>query len=82
MTLHTYMSNWQYPHLKHKWQPWFAWRPVRLTYTGKRIWLERIYRRAQYKTYATYDDWQRWEYGTLLDVLASDTNPRHQGRLW
>lgn len=62
----------------HSWNSWFAWRPVRLTHSQRWVWLRTIYRRAQYKTYVTYDDWQRWEYGTIFEVLGSDTKPQHQ----
>lgn len=49
-----------------QWQKWFAWRPVRLN--GKWIWLKWVYR---YRTnnYVDYDDWARYEYGNILNVL-------------
>lgn len=62
----------------HQWAPWFAWRPVRLTHTGRKVWLKRIYRRAQYKTYTTWDDRQQYEYGTILCVLRLPPDPQHQ----
>ena len=31
------------------WQPWFAWRPVRLYMTGQLAWLRRVYRRSVVK---------------------------------
>jgi hypothetical protein len=31
------------------WQPWFAWRPVRLYMTGGYVWLRRIHRRGVMK---------------------------------
>ena len=65
---------------KHSWHTWYAWRPVRLTITGRWVWMRKIYRRALYKTYATYDEWQQYEYGTILDVLGSDIKPPYQGR--
>lgn len=49
-----------------KWKPWFAWRPVKIH--GKRIWLKVIYRRC-INTYVDMDDWSRYEYGTLFDVI-------------
>lgn len=61
----------------HQWNSWFAWRPV-TTLSGKRIWLKSIYRRANYKTYVTMDDWQRWEYGDVFDVLRAPPWPQHQ----
>ena len=64
--------------LKHQWNSWFAWRPVTLTYSNRRVWLCTIYRRAMYKTYTTHDDYQRWEYGTVFDVLGHDTKPQRQ----
>jgi hypothetical protein len=51
------------------WKPWFAWRPVKIH--GKYVWLERIYRRC-INTYVDMDDWTRYEYGTLFDVLKGD----------
>jgi hypothetical protein len=32
------------------WEPWFAWRPVKLYMTGHYAWLRRIYRRTVVKT--------------------------------
>ena len=49
------------------WVKWFAWRPVKVH--GKVKWLRQVYRREIPKTYATYDDWTRYEYGTLFDVI-------------
>jgi len=48
------------------WHKWFAWRPVKVH--GKRVWLRNVYRRC-INTYVDYDDWSRYEYGTLFDVL-------------
>jgi hypothetical protein len=50
------------------WQPWFAWRPVKVH--GKQVWLKTIYRRC-INTYVDYDDWKHYEYGTVFDVLKS-----------
>lgn len=63
---------------RHLWHEWWAWRPVQYTGSKQWVWLRGIYRRALYKTYATYDDWQKWEYGTVLDVLGSISEPAHQ----
>jgi hypothetical protein len=57
------------PKNPNPWQPWFAWRPVKVD--GKWAWFERVYRRPIPKTYVTMDDWTQYEYGTLFDVLAS-----------
>ncbi len=48
------------------WEKWFAWHPVRVH--GKPVWLKTIYRR-HVTTYVDFDDWSRYEYGTLFDVL-------------
>lgn len=48
------------------WKPWFAWRPV--TVKDKRVWLKKIYRR-KINTYVDMEDWSRYEYGTIFDVL-------------
>jgi hypothetical protein len=63
---------------KHQWAKWFAWYPVTLTYTGRRVWLQRVYRRAQYKTYSTWDQRQKYEYGTILCVLMLPPDPEKQ----
>jgi hypothetical protein len=52
------------------WQLWFAWRPVK-TLGGERIWSKRIYRRS-INSYVDFDNWQRYEYGTLFDVLKNE----------
>ena len=31
------------------WQPWFAWRPVRLYMTGRLAWFRRVHRRCVVK---------------------------------
>ena len=48
------------------WKPWFAWRPVKLK--GKRVWMKKIYRRS-INTYVDMDDWTRYEYGDIFDVI-------------
>ena len=63
---------------RHQWAKWFAWRPVRLTRTGRRVWLAWIYRRAMYKTYSTIDEYQKYEYGTILCVLQLPPDPGKQ----
>jgi hypothetical protein len=53
--------------IKLPWHKWFAWYPVRVH--GKYTWLKIVYRRSIH-SYADLDDWQRYEYGTLFDVIA------------
>ena len=53
----------------HEWEPWFAWRPVKIH--GRRVWLKPIYRRC-INTYYDMDDWLKWEYGDLFDVLKDN----------
>lgn len=65
---------------KHNWTSWFAWRPVRLTASNRVVWLQQIYRRAQYKTYVTLDDWQHYEYADILGVIKAPPQPHYQGR--
>lgn len=43
------------------WYKWFAWYPVRVN-DNECIWLEVVERREIEKTYATYDDWTRYDY--------------------
>jgi hypothetical protein len=50
------------------WTKWFAWRPV--TVHGNCVWLKTVYRRC-INTYVDMDDWNRYEYGTIFDVLKS-----------
>ena len=57
------------------WKPWFAWRPVRML-NGQLTWGRRIYRRAYEKTYVNHDDWTRYQYGSLLDVIANPDQPQ------
>lgn len=51
------------------WQQWFAWHPVKIH--GKRVWFTTIYRRC-INTYVDFDDWSRYEYGTLFDVIKGE----------
>ena len=48
------------------WKPWFAWRPVKIK--NKRIWMKKVYRRC-INTYVDHDNWKRYEYGDMFDVL-------------
>jgi hypothetical protein len=52
------------------WKLWFAWRPVKLL-DGDRVWCKRIYRRS-INTYVDNEDWRRYEYGTLFNVLKNE----------
>ena len=51
------------------WEPWFAWYPVQVH--GERVWLTTVYRRCV-NTYADMDNWTRYEYGTVFDVLKNE----------
>ena len=48
------------------WKPWFAWRPVKVN--GKKVWMKKVYRRC-INTYVDHDDWRRYQYGDMFDVL-------------
>jgi hypothetical protein len=48
------------------WKPWFAWRPVKIN--GEYVWMTKVFRRC-INTYVDMDNWERYEYGTLFDVL-------------
>lgn len=52
---------------KDLWHEWFAWRPVKVH--GKRVWLKRVFRRRPAHWSVEFDDWKRYEYGTIFDVL-------------
>ena len=55
------------------WEQWFAWRPVRVN--GKFKWMKKVFRREIPKDYSNYDDWTRYEYGTVFDAIRdSGTN--------
>ena len=49
------------------WEKWFAWYPVKVN--SNYTWLKTVYRRC-INAYADMDDWTRYEYGTLFDVIA------------
>ena len=55
---------------KSSWEPWFAWKPVD-TVSNKRVWFKKIYRRVV-NTYVDYDDWKRYEYGDMFDILKEE----------
>ena len=48
------------------WKPWFAWHPVKVH--GKRVWCKTVYRRC-IDTYVDMDNWERYEYGNIFDVI-------------
>jgi hypothetical protein len=52
------------------WKLWFAWRPVK-TKSGQQVWGKRVYRRC-INTYVDHDDWRRYEYADIFDVLGED----------
>ena len=52
--------------VKAPWKQWFAWYPVKVH--GKHVWLKTVYRRW-INTYVDMDDWTRYEYGTVFDIL-------------
>jgi hypothetical protein len=60
-------ENWYRKRTVGPWEQWFAWRPVKVH--GKRTWLKTVYRRI-INTYVDMDDWARYEYGTIFDVLT------------
>lgn len=54
---------------KYKWEPWFAWHPVKVH--GKRKWMTKVWRkvtmvREDMNIYATY------EYGNMFDVIKGE----------
>jgi hypothetical protein len=52
--------------VKGAWQKWFAWHPVKIH--GRRAWMTTVYRRT-IDTYVDTNVWQRYEYGTIFDLL-------------
>jgi hypothetical protein len=53
----------------HKWEPWYAWRPVQDIH-GQWHCFKEIYRLPG-NTYVDHDDWRWYYYGTILDVLEN-----------
>jgi hypothetical protein len=49
------------------WKSWYAWRPVQLH--GEWVWFEWVFRRC-INTYVDMDNWKRYEYGNIFDVLG------------
>lgn len=62
MSIYTNTDNFFLPGPIMPWVGCFAWRPVILTRTGKRVWLKRIYKRFNINHNSI-------EYGDLFDVL-------------
>ena len=52
------------------WKKWFAWRPVKIR--DKRVWMRKIYRRS-INTYVDQDNWTRYEYGDIFDVIKTES---------
>lgn len=52
------------------WKKWFAWRPVKIR--DKRVWMKKIYRRS-INTYVDQDNWTRYEYGDIFDVIKTES---------
>lgn len=49
------------------WEKWFSWYPVKVN--GNYTWFKTVYRRCL-NTYVDMDDWSRYEYGTIFDVIT------------
>lgn len=59
--------NWYRKRTVSLWKKWFAWHPVKVH--GQRTWFKTVYRR-KINTYVDMDNWARYEYGTIFDVLT------------
>ena len=55
--------------IKGAWQKWFAWYPVKIQ--GRRAWMTTVYRRT-IDTYVDTNVWQRYEYGTIFDLIKGE----------
>ena len=51
------------------WKSWYAWRPIKLH--GEWVWFEWVFRR-KINTYVDMDNWSRYEYGNIFDVIKGD----------
>ena len=53
----------------HKWEQWYAWRPVKDVHG---VWhcFKNVYR-LRGNTYVDREDWAWYHYGTIFDVLQS-----------
>ena len=54
----------------HKWESWYAWKPVKDIH-GQWHWLSKIYR-LHGNTYVDHDNWNWYHYGTVFDVLKAN----------
>lgn len=52
----------------HKWETWYAWRPVKDIH-GVWHWGKDIYR-LRGNTFVDHDNWSWYHYGTVFDVLS------------
>jgi len=57
-------------HKKIYWKQWFAWRPVQVH--GRWTWFKTVYRYRTNDDYVHHDDWARYSYGNILDVLRKN----------
>lgn len=55
---------------RESWIKKFAWLPV-TTISGERVWLKEVYCR-RVPTFVNYDDLNRYEYGTIFDVMKDN----------
>jgi hypothetical protein len=55
--------------VKGAWQKWFAWHPVKIQ--GRHAWMTTVYRRT-IDTYVDTPVWQRYEYGTIFDLIKGE----------
>lgn len=68
--------KWQRPTVEqllkegHKWEEWYAWRPVRDIH-GQWHWRKPVYRILG-NTYVDQEDRRWYHYGTVFDVLKND----------
>jgi hypothetical protein len=51
---------------KGPWKSFYAWRPIKLH--GEWVWFEWVFRR-KINTYVDYDNWDRYEYGNIFDII-------------
>ena len=62
-----------FENLATPWRKWFAWRPIKITRTGQRVWLKQIYIRTSKIIWD--ENKNRWrynelEYGDIFDILS------------
>jgi hypothetical protein len=61
-----FLARYYYNYKSHRWNQWYAWRPVRDIY-GKWHWRENLYRMVG-NTYVDHDDWTWYFYLTERDM--------------